>query len=369
MKTPPDAQNKSLPPDREILFQVFFYCVFLLLLYQLGRLARPFLPALMGAAGLSLAFYPLHARLVRRFALRPNAGALLSTLLVLAMIVVPFGLAAGAIVKEAPILTATARKIVSTLNELDKQTVLAELPDRLRPLGQSVFDFFATLDIDLGALLVLGASRVGEAFLQFGGQAARNALFIGFDIALTALTLFYAFRDGASLLRWALQLIPMPTAHKQAVARRVYDTFRAVIVGSLLTALLQGLVATIGFALVGMRLPWLLGLATAAFALFPSAQLVILPLSAYTLSFDIPRGLVLCACVLAIQSLEHLVKPVLIGTKARLPAILLFFAMFGALFAYGFFGLILGPLLVTAVLAFVEIYRTEYYLPPVEGDL
>jgi predicted PurR-regulated permease PerM len=346
--------------DRQLLFNVFFFAVFVLLLAQLGRLATPFLPALMGAAGLALAFYPIHDSISRRFGLEPSAAAAISTLAVLAIIVVPFVIVAAAIVREAAALGATVRMIVTAVNQLDPQTVVWQLPHFLRGTAQSVLDFFDTLNVDLGDLIVLGAQRVGEAFLEAGSQAARNAVFVFFNFALTGLTLFYAFRDGPSLLRWAIRLVPMPTAHKNAVAGRIYETFQAVVVGSLLTALIQGLLATLAFAAVGLKLPWLLGLATSAFALFPSALMVIVPTTAYVFSYDFNRGLLLCAAIAVIQAAEHLLKPVLIGSKARLPVILLFFAMFGALRAYGFFGLILGPLLVTAALAFIEIYRQEY---------
>jgi predicted PurR-regulated permease PerM len=250
--------------------------------------------------------------------------------------------------------------IVATINELDPHTLAARLPEFFRGPAQSLLDLFEALNLDLGALAVAGAQHVGESFLEAGTQAARNAVFVFFNIALTALTLFYAFREGPSLLRWALQLIPMEQVHKSAVARRVYDTFQAVVVGSLITALTQGALSTLAYAAVGLKLHWLLGLATTAFALFPSALIVLGPTIAYVFSYDTDRGVALAVAAGVIQFTEHVMKPLLIGSKARLPIILLFFAMVGALRAYGFIGLILGPLLVTAALTFIEIYREEY---------
>ena len=58
--------------------------------------------------------------------------------------------------------------------------------------------------------------------------------------------------------------------------------------------------------------------------------------------------------------IDNFLKPILIGSRAKMPFILIFFSIVGGVKLYGFLGFILGPMLVASFLSFVKIYREEY---------
>ena len=91
--------------------------------------------------------------------------------------------------------------------------------------------------------------------------------------------------------------------------------------------------------------------------------LAVLPLLmlAWVLHDSAGRGLFLLVWGLGVVGLlDNFLKPVLIGSRARMPFMLIFFGMIGGIRLYGLLGFILGPVLVASFLVFVKIYREEY---------
>ncbi|HEX9021660.1 MAG TPA: AI-2E family transporter, partial [Nitrospirota bacterium] len=106
------------------------------------------------------------------------------------------------------------------------------------------------------------------------------------------------------------------------------------------------------------------GFLAAVLALFPvgGAALVWLPGSLYLfLSGATLRGVLLFVWGLAFVTLpDNILKPLIIGKKANIPTFILFIALLGGLQTYGVLGILFGPVVVTLVTVFVQIYREEY---------
>ena len=133
---------------------------------------------------------------------------------------------------------------------------------------------------------------------------------------------------------------------------------------AVLTAASQGFLAGVGFALAGVPVPVFLGFTAAFAALVPpfGPTLVWLPVALYQLTQSKAAGLFLLLWgALVVSTVDNFLRPMLIGSKAKLPFLLLFFGILGGLRTYGFLGLILGPLLIAMTLAFIQIYREEYH--------
>ena len=91
---------------------------------------------------------------------------------------------------------------------------------------------------------------------------------------------------------------------------------------------------------------------------------VMLGLAVYLASPFLPPRLVLLLWgALAVGLLDNILRPVLIGRGAKLPIFLLFLGIFGGLKVYGPIGILLGPLLVSCVQVFLQIYRETKNMP------
>jgi len=346
------------PITRDVLIRVFFFSAFALILYQLFLLAQPFFTAMLGAAMLAMIFFPLHARLLRRLH-SPSGAALFTTFCVLLLAVLPLVGLAWFFIRETADLAPMARHFLEELRNRDWPTLEAHLPGFLQRATHYVSDIFIRMNVDLKEVLLDNAQMIGSKATLWASLALRNIGVTLLNMLMLSVALFFAFRDGLGLLRWALSLIPMQNAYKQIVAQRVYETFRAVVVGSFLTAAAQGALALIGFMIAGVRLPVVMGIATSIS--LGASFLVTLPVAFSVMRESTGWGIFLLVWAIGVVgTIDNILKPILIGSRARMPFILIFFSIVGGVKLYGLLGFILGPMLVASFLSFVAIYREEY---------
>ena len=198
----------------------------------------------------------------------------------------------------------------------------------------------------------------------WASEALKHIVVTLLNALILSVVLFFVFRDGEDLLHWALSLIPMQASHKQIVSRRVYETFRAVVIGSFLNAAAQGAAALVGFLIAGVRLPVVLAIGTSVASMLGSSMLVTLPVAFSVMHQSTGWGIFLLVWAIGVVGvMDNFLKPFLIGSRAHMPFILIFFSIVGGIKLYGFLGFILGPVLVASFLSFVKIYREEYDAP------
>ena len=173
--------------------------------------------------------------------------------------------------------------------------------------------------------------------------------------------LFVFFKDGEHFLQWLIDIIPMDHDSKHRVANQLYVTTIAVVRGILLTAAIQGLTATVGYYIAGVNSPAVLGMLTGFAALIPfvGTSLVWLPLGLFLVFFgNLHTGLFILAWGgFVVGLLDNILRPILIGQEAKLPVFLLFLGIFGGIKVYGPLGIFLGPLLISCVIVFLQIYK------------
>jgi predicted PurR-regulated permease PerM len=159
-------------------------------------------------------------------------------------------------------------------------------------------------------------------------------------------------------------LLPFTPEQKKSIARKFQDTFTAVINGVFLIALGQGIMTGIGFAVFSVPFPVFWGFLAAVLALLPigGAALVWIPGALFVfLTGSTLKGVLLAVWGTVLVSLpDNFLKPMIIGKKAKLPTFFLFLGILGGLQVYGFLGILFGPLVVTLLTAFIQIYREEY---------
>src|SRR5882724_10216223 len=163
----------------------------------------------------------------------------------------------------------------------------------------------------------------------------------------------------------------MEPAHKEAVFARLYTTLSAVVQSMVVTAATQGVLAGLGYWLIG-------GLSFSVFLGFLTALASFLPLAgpafvwsgtavylAFTGHLGRATGLAIWG-VLVVSTADNWIKPLFIGGRAKLPTFLLLISILGGLQVYGFLGVFLGPVVLAILFSFVEIYREEYPTAVVE---
>jgi predicted PurR-regulated permease PerM len=351
---PPTPAQKLLRFDKALLFNLFFFGILLFLLYQLLRVLSLFLGAILVSATLALIFFPLNLWIRKRVMANRSAAAAAATLTALLTVVLPVLIFGWLLWRESRELYPRTNQWLTNISQSDLKI---PLPDTLRSYW----------DVDLGDVVTGNLKSIQESITTSGSGLLRNIFLFLVNLVVVVLALFMLFKDGEKFLNWLIDIIPMDQEYKHRIARQLYTTTMAVVRGILLTAVLQGLTGALGYWLAGVPAPALFGMLTAFSALVPfvGTSLIWLPLSAVMFFWKgLQTGLfVLVWGALAIGLLDNFIRPILIGKGAKLPVFLLFLGIFGGLKVYGPLGIFLGPILISCVLVFLQIYREHKNLP------
>jgi predicted PurR-regulated permease PerM len=371
----PDASQPEAPPlvpaqlEQRRIFRWFFFAVFAFLLYQLLLILSLFSDAIIWAVSLSLVFVPLYRYVQRRIPGGRNRVAAVSTFAVLLLFMVPLIFMFSVVVQQSAQVYPTVTAWLSGTHAEGEGSLAGVLPDFVLQWWERINAYVDQspylAQFDLEQMMLSNVDSASRSIANFGAVAARGILLGFVNLVLVLVLMYFCFRDGERFLKWFYQIVPMPAAHVEAIALRVYQTINAVITGALLTAGVQGLLAIIGYMIAGVPLAAFFGVLTGISAMIPvvGAALVWLPISVFVFMEDPGWGIFVGLWGLLLVSLiDNFLKPIFIGSQARMPILLVFCAIIGGLNIYGFTGIIIGPILVAMLLAFIRIYR-DYYLP------
>ena len=230
----------------------------------------------------------------------------------------------------------------------------ARLHDALQYVMDNV-DVDATMEKAAGSI----ASQVGSVL----GKSIDAVT----QIVVMLFLLFFLYRDKDAALGIARRLIPLQAKETEYLLERVNSAVMALVLGRFFVAALQGLLAGIGFALLGVGAATLLGALTMLFAMIPAvgAFVVWLPVVVYLFAIHhwVQALILLGFGALIISTLDNVLYPILVGTRLQLHSAPIFLAMLGGVVLFGVTGLILGPIAFSVTEALLEIWRTRSAVP------
>jgi len=317
--------------------------VLLLLLLGCLLVLRPFVSALLWAIVLCCSSWPLYCRLLRLVGQRRGLAAFLVTLGMVLIILLPFlivGLSLADNVKE---VTAATKGWIAQGPPEPPQWL-----EKVPGVGQPVAEYWRSLAADT-AKLWAEAQRfiepVSRWLLSVGLLLAGGLI----ELALSVFITFFLFRNGVSLaeqLTSAVERIAGERGkHLLIVANK---TIRGVVYGILGTALVQAILAGIGFLIAGVPGPAFLALLTFFVSVVPviGTGLVWIP-AAFWLFRQGATGWAIFMIIwgLGVGNVDNVVKPWLISQGSDMPFILIFFGVLGGALTFGFIGVFLGPTL------------------------
>lgn len=313
---------------------------------------QPFLAAMLLAAVICISTWHFYQWLLRKMNGWRTLAALIATLLLILVIIVPFSLAAYSLASQATIIFDAIKRAV--------ETAPGEPPawlQRVPLLGEIITDYWHEITASQQEMLALVKKLLDpiRRLLLTGGIVLGRGVM---QMSLAAFVAFFFYRDGATVVRLIGGVVQRAIGLRaEGVIRTVVTTVRAVMFGVLGTALVQGIVATIGFAIAHVPAPMLLGLVTFLFALIPIGPPIIWLGAAIWLFSTGAVGWGIFMLVwgfFAISSVDNVVKPLLISRGADLPFILGLFGVIGGVLAFGFVGIFIGPTLLAVGLCLIK---------------
>jgi predicted PurR-regulated permease PerM len=166
---------------------------------------------------------------------------------------------------------------------------------------------------------------------------------------------FFFYRDGARIvleLRHVMARFIGPRTHDYLAAAAT--TTRAVVYGILLTALVQGAFAGVGYWVAGLGSPVTLGVLTALFALVPFGTPLAWGGAGAWLLFQGETGAAIGVWLwgaAVVSQIDNVLRPVFISSVSPIPFLLVLFGVLGGLLAFGLVGLFAGPIVLAVVWA------------------
>lgn len=346
------------PTTSDRLTTVLSYGVLLLLIYLVFRIYEPFLTALGWAAVLVIFFYPMHLRLAKR--IPQTQAAVVSTLAVTVLLIVPSIFVTTLFVREA---VSISRGVQHSIAEQHSPFItktwfwIAHHVPGIDP-NADVFD-----------MLEKGIERQAGFLAERIGTILKNIVAFLFDLFVMIFAMFYFFRDAGQIMRGVRGILPFDTEHRETMLSQARNLISASVLTSLVIAAIQGALGGLAFAIVGLPAPVFWGVLMAFLSLVPvvGSGLIFVPATLW-LGFTGHWGralLLLLICAGVSTAMDNVLRPLLLGGRTELSALVIFISVVGGVSLFGMLGLVLGPILVATAAGVLAVYMDRPESPPI----
>ena len=340
----------------QVLEKTFFWILLAVLLLVFFWLLSPFFSAILFSLILALTFEPFHLWLLKVFKQNRYLSAFACMVLVFLFLALPVGAIVAAISNQLLKLAHTFEWNPDYLKNILGQGLIASLLQRWQEtLG---------IEFDIGNSLKELLQNGAHTLYQFSPRVvAKTANFFLKGFVTLLLTYFFLV-DGPKLYHFILDLSPLKESDEKLLSREIQVTLRACIYGYILTALVQAILATLGFYIAGIPIALLLGVATFIMCFVPiiGSAAIWIPVFIYFLATASYGKAIFMGIYgfFGISGIDNILKPILIGEKTKIHTVLLFLSIFGGLKLWGPVGILAGPTLVAVLLATLKIYRQDF---------
>jgi predicted PurR-regulated permease PerM len=343
-----------MPTPSSFYPRVFALVVAAVLGYALILIFAPFALSMAWAAFLAFLLYPLNIRLRRRFRGKEMAAGLITALTPL-VILLPLSALSIDFVSQ---ISSLLQKLQKSATELDIKSFsdLQQFPWIARINGWLEANTGISAE-QIQSWLISGTREVLKRAASVGGGFFLGALGSLLAFAIMLFLLFFFLRDGDLMLARARRLIPLTEERKERLFRQLGGVTRAIVVGTSVTAILQGILIGIGFTIASLPSPVVFGVLAALLSMLPvgGAAFVWGP-AVIWLFFDGRWGFGIFMLVwgILLGGLDNILRPMLISGRARISALAVFIGVLGGIPAFGAIGVIAGPVVLSLVLALIE---------------
>jgi predicted PurR-regulated permease PerM len=335
--------------------------------YLLLEMLAPLKDALGWGTVLAFLLHPLHKRLTSAFRGRAALSAGILTVATPFVVLAPLSVLSVIFFEQAIGLLRYVRAhpfigfpaVIAQFQQNPWFGTSIHWIDRYLPAGAlNMHEWIATATA--GILRSAAATSGNVAFTLFGTV-------LSFFMML--FLLFFLLRDGESYLHQFAALVPLPAERRGSLLKYLGEVTRAVVYGSTVTAIVQGLLVAGGFAIAGLPSPMVFGVVAMITAMLPAGATVVLIPGILYLGFQGHWGaaLFLALWSVGIGMVENIVRPLLTAHRAQVSTLAVFVGAVGGVIAFGILGLILGPVLLSFIVALVRFLTEQQARVAVRG--
>ncbi|MGN6725714.1 MAG: AI-2E family transporter [Tepidisphaeraceae bacterium] len=322
----------------------------LIAIYLCWLIVLPFIDVVIWSLVLAVIAYPVHCWFMKKG--MNDTWAAVSTVTSFVLVaLVPITFVAISAVSQVPEAMDTVQQGIAKVKEVaESDTRVGHYVQKF--LNHSGTDTQSLIDEAKGYIAPLAKQSLGVV-----GGLVGAIVKIGF----TMFALFYLLRDAKLIGRAVMNALPLEEWQSLQVFRRCRDVIKASVEGVMVIAAIQGFLGGVAFAVLGLPSAILWGFVMFVTAMIPvvGTALVWVPAAIYLAAIGhYWKAVILVGfCAGVIGMIDNLLRPPLVGKKAGLHDLVIFFSVLGGLHAFGFPGLFVGPVIVALTFAIVEVFK------------
>lgn len=350
--------------------RVISFLVLLAIILLVGmvffQVMAQFIVPLFLAAVLVVMFHPLHVWVLERMPQRPRLSALLTTVLILLVVLLP-------------LVWLGWKSYVECYDVYDQLQSEGEVNRLARQFNDratevlAMYQRFTGRELNTQGMIENVTNYLGAAVVS--GVQTMLGMLIG--LVIMVVSLYYYLADGPAMIGTLMRLSPLDEVYERELLQRFSDISRSVVVATLLSAVVQGAAAGVGywFALPSAAPIFLLTALTMVFAIVPfvGSAAVWVPVCGWLFLYaphmvadgQMEQGNWIVAVVLAaycgviVSSADNIIKPYVLHGQANLHPLLALLSILGGVQVLGPIGILVGPMLVSFLQALLNMFHKE----------
>jgi len=332
----------------------FFLSVFGLVGILTVIIFLPYIYPVIFSFILAVVFYPLYKSLLKlKFFKRfKGIASVLIVLLVLVIVLLPLISLGLILVKEA----------TGLYTSLVEQEFSYKLVQKIDVFVVNIMPQFA--NYDLTASFDDFAKEGLNFIIKNLGAIFSNIIAVALGFFIMLFSLYYVLKDAHKIKKQVILISPLSDKYDKRIIKKLMLAVNSVMKGTLLVALIQGVLAGLGFWIFGVPNPVLLGALTVIASLIPAVgtAAIMIPGVIYLglLGSYLPAlGLLIWAALL-VGMIDNVLRPKLIEKDIDIHPLLILLSALGGIVVFGASGFILGPIVIALLYSLLDIYKEEF---------
>jgi len=352
---PPGEERAAFPTQ---FARLFFGVITILVLYFSYLVVKPYLIDIFMAMVLFFTAKPLYRALTRALFGMRTLASLLTCLILALVILIPLVSLVSIIANQALEFSGVVRQGIASgqlwqwvngkISALQGWLVHLNLPV---PPEQ----------IKLDQIILTVLTKASEFVYANAVGLLKGFTYFFLDLVLVLFIAFFMFIQGDDFIGEIMKLSPLEAAHNEEILRETETTIKATLWGTVIVAFVQGILGGVGFWIFGLPQPAFWGTVMIPAAVIPVVGSAIIwgPAAVYLIvagHVGPGVGLIVWGGVL-VSVIDNVLKPILMKGTRSTPSIFILFSILGGITYFGMIGFILGPLILSFLLALLRIYQ------------
>jgi predicted PurR-regulated permease PerM len=319
---------------------------------------KPFILVFSVAACVALLLGPVQKRLAAALGGRRTLASAILVLVTTVVILVPVLTSLFLLARQAAIFLDWVR-LQPLLGPEEMQRFWEELPRRYPGLKS----WIAYLQAQIAPVVAGGISQLAGRANGLLQNVLGRVTHAAIDLGLFLLMLFFLLRDGGRLKAELRPVSPFSGDQERQIFDHLDRTIKGALQAVVVVPVVQGILAGIGFLIFGVPSPLVWGTAVILAATVPlvGSPLAWIPACVYLAlqGATAPAIGLLVYCTVVVSGSDNVIKPLLLRGSARIHPLLGFLSIIGGVLAFGVFGFLIGPVVLSLVLSAIRIYRLD----------